>query len=54
LRCEFGLQMAEFGTYPLGQQFRYRRGNEPCSPNAMPEWLLPHTRRCFAKNVRLE
>jgi hypothetical protein len=20
--------MAEFGTYPLGQQFRYRRGNE--------------------------
>jgi hypothetical protein len=28
LRCELGLQMAEFGTYPLGQQFRYRRGNE--------------------------
>ena len=26
---EFGLQMAEFGTYPLWQQFRYRRGNEP-------------------------
>src|SRR5208282_592335 len=22
------LQMPEFGTYPLGQQFRYRRGNE--------------------------
>jgi hypothetical protein len=28
LRYEFGLQMPEFGTYPLGQQFRYRRGNE--------------------------
>jgi hypothetical protein len=28
LRCEFGLQMPEFGTYPLGQQFRHRRGNE--------------------------
>jgi hypothetical protein len=27
LRCEFYLQMGEFGTYPLGQQFRYRRGN---------------------------
>jgi hypothetical protein len=27
LRCEFGLQMPEFATYPLGQQFRYRRGN---------------------------
>ena len=31
LHCEFGLQMAEFGTYPLRQQFRYRRGNEPLS-----------------------
>jgi hypothetical protein len=28
LRCQLGLQMAEFGTYPLGQQFRYWRGNE--------------------------
>ena len=28
LRCEFGLQMPAFGTYPLGQQFRHRRGNE--------------------------
>jgi hypothetical protein len=27
LRCELGLEMAEFGTYPLGQQVRYRRGN---------------------------
>ena len=27
LRCELGLQMAEFGTYLLGRQLRYRRGN---------------------------
>src|ERR1700676_4327332 len=27
LRCEFGLQMPEFETYPLGHQVRYRRGH---------------------------